>query len=97
MVPKEHDLVECFELLEGLNDLRPDKINKYLSLCSSIKVKRLFLYLSEKADHQWFQYVDVEALDLGKGKRSLTHNGIYSNKYKITVPRILKEYGKHVL
>jgi len=97
LAPKEQEILECFEILEGLNDLRPKKINEYLNLCSSVKVKRLFLYLAEKADHQWFQYINFDLVDLGKGKRSLADNGIYSNKYKITVPRILKEYGKHVL
>ena len=80
-----------------MNDLRPDKINDYLVQCSSLKVKRLFLYLAEKADHQWFQYINVDNLDLGIGNRSLAENGIYSGKYRITVPKTLKEYGKHVL
>lgn len=97
LAPKEQEIIECFEILEGMNDLRPNKINQYLNLCSSVKVKRLFLYLAEKANHQWFQYIDIDLVDLGKGKRSLADKGIYSNKYKITVPKVLKEYGKHVL
>ncbi len=97
LAPKEQEILECFEILEGLNDLRPDKINDYLMNCTSVKVKRLFLYLAEKANHQWFQYLDRGTVDLGKGNRSLAKSGIYSNKYKITVSRILKEHGKHVI
>ncbi len=97
LVPKNQEILESFEILEGLNDLRPDKINEYLSQCTSVKVKRLFLYLAEKANHQWFQYIDIDSLDLGKGNRSLAENGIYSSKYKITIPRELIEHGKHVL
>ncbi len=97
LAPKDQEILECFEILEGLNDLRPDKINDYLRQCNSIKVKRLFLYLAEKADHQWFQYINVESLDLGHGNRSLAEDGVYSSKYKITIPKTLKEHGKHVL
>lgn len=43
-----------FELMEGLNNLRPNQVQDLLEKCESVKVKRLFLYLAEKAGHEWF-------------------------------------------
>ena len=86
----KQSLLEAFELMEGLNSLRPDQVQILLEHCHSVKVKRLFLYMSEKAKHDWFDFLDLKKIDLGKGKRSLLSNGIYVPKYKITVPKELE-------
>ncbi|MCF0075740.1 type IV toxin-antitoxin system AbiEi family antitoxin [Dyadobacter sp. CY261] len=91
------EFVECYELMEGMNNLRPDSVQKLLEECSSVKVKRLFLYMAEKAGHQWVGYLTVGEIDLGKGKRSLVKNGSYVPKYQITVPEALEENGKQNL
>ncbi len=80
--------IECYELMEGLNNLLPNKVETLLKQCSSVKVKRLFMYFAEKADHAWFKYIKTDEIDLGKGKRSLVKNGIYIPKYQITIPKI---------
>jgi hypothetical protein len=54
--------------------------------CNSIKVKRLFLYLAEGHGHPWFERLDLNALDLGKGNRSIVVGGRLDPKYQITVP-----------
>ena len=46
--------------------------------------------MSEKAEHDWFNFLDLEKIDLGKGKRSLLTNGVYLPKYQITVPKELE-------
>lgn len=94
LTPQKQELVECYELLEGLNNLRPDQVQILLETCQSIKVKRLFLYLAEKTGHRWFQYLDLKHVDLGSGKRSIVKNGIYADKYRITVPKELADHGK---
>lgn len=94
LVPEKQGLVECYELIEGLNNLNPGPIQLLLEKCKSVKVKRLFLYLAERAGHEWFTYLDVNKIDLGKGKRSIVKNGIYVPKYKITVPKELGEYDQ---
>lgn len=71
LVPDEQDLVECFQFMESINKVRPIVVQKLLEACTSIKVKRLFLYLAEKANHSWLQHLDLEKIDLGKGKRSI--------------------------
>lgn len=45
----EASLTECYELMEGLNNLAPHKIEVLLQQCTSVKVKRLFLYFADKA------------------------------------------------
>ena len=94
LTPKNQDLLECYQLMEGLNNLRPKLVQKLLEQCTSIKVKRLFLYLAEKARHNWIEYLDLEKIDLGSGKRSIVKNGIYIPKYQITVPKALDTHGK---
>ncbi|WP_373495549.1 type IV toxin-antitoxin system AbiEi family antitoxin [Aquiflexum sp.] len=94
LTPKEHSFLECHELMEGLNNLRPKSVQELLEHCSSIKVKRLFLYFAEKAGHSWFSHLKLEDIDLGKGKRSLVKNGVFIPAYQITVPRELEEYDQ---
>lgn len=91
---EKQDLIECYELIEGLNNLRPDKVQTLLEECRSIKVKRLFLYLAEKADHSWFQYLKLDRIDTGKGKRSIVKGGVYIDRYQITVPKELEDNDK---
>ncbi|MBG7631323.1 MAG: type IV toxin-antitoxin system AbiEi family antitoxin [Bacteroidetes bacterium] len=92
LVPKKQELVECYEIMEGLNNLRPKQVQDLLEQCSSVKVKRLFLYMADKAQHDWFNYINLEKIDLGKGKRSLVKEGVYISKYSITIPKILAVY-----
>lgn len=89
MAPKEQPLMECYEIMEGLNNLRPGGVQQLLEDCNSIKVKRLFLFMAEKAEHKWFNYIKMDHIDLGKGKRSIVPNGVYNPKYQITVPKEL--------
>lgn len=90
LAPKRQDLVECYQVMEGLVNLRPKIVQELLEACSSIKVKRLFLYMAEKAGHQWFQYLDLSKVTLGKGDRSIVKNGVYIAKHKIAVPKELE-------
>ncbi|MBE2191089.1 MAG: type IV toxin-antitoxin system AbiEi family antitoxin [Alphaproteobacteria bacterium] len=92
LAPQNQELFECYELMEGMNDLRPQSVQELLENCSSVKVKRLFLYLAEKLKHDWLEFVDLSNVDLGSGTRSLVKNGVYIDKYKITVP---KEFEKN--
>ncbi len=89
LAPAQQDLLECYELLEGLTNLRPEQVQALLEACTSVKVKRLFLFLAEKAKHGWFEYLDVSKVDLGTGKRSIVPNGLFHAKYQITVPKEL--------
>ena len=86
LCPDKFPLSESFELMEGLGSLRPDKVQELLEDCKSLKVKRLFLYFAEKANHNWFKYLDICKIDLGVGKRSLVESGVLISKYKLVLP-----------
>ncbi len=94
--PYKQELLECFNIMEGLNNLHPKLVQSLLISCQSIKVKRLFLYLAEKADHAWFNQLDLNRVELGKGKRSIVKNGVLVDKYEITIPKELASYGKRI-
>ena len=56
-------------------------------------MKRVFLYLAEKLNYDYFKRLDLSKIDLGKGKRQvILQNSQYDKKYQITVP---KEYGEN--
>ena len=87
--PDTVDLVECYQIMQGLTTLRPKLLQQLLEQCSSVKVKRLFLYMATKAGHDWKNRLDLGKLDLGSGDRSLTKGGIYNAQFGITVPEEL--------
>jgi hypothetical protein len=87
--PNRFDLIECYQILEGLVNLRPKIIQALLEECSSIKVKRLFLFLASKANHQWLDFVDQSRIELGTGDRVIVNGGVYISNYKISVPKEL--------
>ena len=89
LAPKKQELKECYELMEGLNNLRPNQVQQLLEACTSVKVKRLFLYLANKCHHPWLEFVNVGNIDMGKGKRQIVVDGVYDPKYKITIPKNL--------
>lgn len=89
LAPKEQDLLECYEIMQGLTNLPPNTTQDLLECCTSVKVNRLFLYLAEKAGHAWFNHLNVKRINLGQGNRSLVPDGVYINKYKLIVPKEL--------
>jgi len=86
LAPNRFDLTEAFEIMNGLVALRPNNVQNILEQCKSLKVKRLFLFFADKAQHSWFKHLDLSKIDLGTGKRSLMKNGVFIPKYNITVP-----------
>lgn len=90
--PKEFDLLECYQTLEGQLTLRPDLMQKLLVECNSVRVKRLFLYMASKAKLPVIEYLDTKKIDLGNGDRSIVKNGIYDATYKISIPKELVDY-----
>jgi hypothetical protein len=90
LAPKLQPLMEVYELMESLNNLRPASVQSLLEACTSVKVKRLFLYLADKAGHEWFSHLKLDKVDPGSGKRAIVTDGVYVPKYQITVPRELE-------
>jgi len=92
LAPKYYNLTDLYQVMEMLNGLRPNLLQQLLEDCKSIKVKRLFLFMAEKAGHSWLEDLDLSKIDLGKGKRSIVKNGVYNTKYQITISRDLANY-----
>lgn len=86
LVPVVHSFNEANLIMEILTSLRVEMVQFILESCSSIKAKRLFLYLGEKHNHSWFSQINQTNIDLGSGKREIVKKGKLNKKYNITVP-----------
>jgi len=86
LVPQAQDLQECYYLLENMIDLRPAVLQTLLEQLTSVKVKRLFLFLADKVHHPWLDQLDCTRIALGSGNRQIVANGVLDKKYLITVP-----------
>jgi hypothetical protein len=90
LVPQEQSFDEAHKLFEGLTTLRPDLVQNLLEITSSVKVKRLILFMTERCRHDWFDKLNLNKIDLGKGKRVIAKKGILDKKYLITYPKSLE-------
>jgi hypothetical protein len=93
LAPKEFDLVEAGMIIESMTSIRPKLMQKLLEECASIKVRRLFLYLAERANLPVVRHLDPDRIDLGTGDRSLVRNGRYVAKYQLLLPKDLVDHG----
>jgi len=85
-MPQKQSYEEGYQLMEGLTTLRPALIQKLLEQCSSIKVKRLFMFLAEACRHRWIKRLNLKKINMGTGKRVIFREGSLDSKYQITVP-----------
>lgn len=95
------ELIESFDLsnsletienyIESLTTLRSYVLQELLEECQSVKVKRVFLYVSEKLNLPYFKKLDLSKIYLGSGKRVVVEGGSFDKKYNITVDRIEEE------
>lgn len=92
LVPQQYNLMDLYYLMEQLTTLRAEVVQSLLEGCTNNKVKRLFLYMAEKANHNWFKDIDTTKIDLGTGKYQLSSKGVYLPKYKITMLQELHAY-----
>lgn len=92
LAPQQYSYMDLFYMMEQLTTLRPEMLQRLLETTKSLKTKRMFLYMAEKAGHYWYEALDFAKIDLGTSKLQLAKNGVYISKYKITVPKELDEY-----
>lgn len=85
LAPGHHSLREAYQVLELLTTVKPALFQTLLEHCASIKVKRLFFYMSEKIGHPWLKRIDMARIDLGSGIREIEKGGTLDKKYKIVV------------
>lgn len=92
LAPVDFSFMDYYYIMEMLTTLRPKMVQSLLENCASVKVKRMFLYMAEKAGHQWFKALNPEKIHLGTGNRRLAANGTFISKYNITIPKELANY-----
>ncbi|MFR8357111.1 MAG: type IV toxin-antitoxin system AbiEi family antitoxin domain-containing protein [Parabacteroides sp.] len=90
--PSHYDLMDVYYLMEMLTSLRASLVQQLLENCTSVKVKRMFLYMAEKARHRWFDKLDRSRISLGSGTRSYAKNGVKIGAYDIVIPKELADY-----
>ena len=88
-LPEQESFEQVDKLIEGLANLSPQRLQKLLVSCRSVKVKRLFLFFADRHQHAWAKRIRQENIDLGKGKRMLVKGGKLDPTYQITVPEDL--------
>mgnify|MGYP000758545867 CR=1 FL=1 len=92
LVPDYYNYMDLYYIMEQLTSLDSDNVQTALENTSSQRVKRMFLYMAEKAGHYWFDMLDTDKFELTTSKLKLVNNGVYNSKYRITVPKELNDY-----
>lgn len=85
-------LLDLYYIMESLTTLRPKLVQSLLETCTSQKVKRLFVYMAEKASHPWFKALKLDLVSLGTSRYMAVPTGKYISKYNMTIPKELVEY-----
>ncbi|MCP5050376.1 MAG: hypothetical protein GY940_24650 [bacterium] len=85
-VPQKQTFEESSLLMGNMLTLRPNMVRELLLNSSSFKMKRLFLFLAERHHLPWFEQLEIDGVDIGKGKRVIVPGGVLEPKYRIIVP-----------
>jgi hypothetical protein len=92
LAPKFYNYLDLYMLMEQLTGLRPSVVQQLLEQVTSYRVKRMFIYMAERANHTWWEDVDISHIDMGSSKIYYNPTGKYIGKYKITIPIELYDY-----
>jgi hypothetical protein len=85
-LPNRASWENVLRVFEGLTNLRPRLLQELLPT-RSVKVRRLFLYLSShQKNYSWARQVLAQPIDIGTGKRVVFKGGRLDRTYLITVP-----------
>ena len=94
-IPRHQTWDEADLIFESLVSIRPKQIQILLENCSSVKVKRMFLFFAERHNHQWLKKLNLKKVNLGSGDRLIHKNGKFDKKYRITIPASLQREVSH--
>jgi hypothetical protein len=89
--PKAVSLLEIYDIMDGMRNLRPNLMASLLQSCASYKVKRLFAFMARKLALPIITEVDLDALNYGTGVRAIVAGGVYDADSKLMLPRDLME------
>lgn len=85
--PGKISLEHADQLIQGMTSLSPRTLQQLLEACTSVKVKRLFLWFGSRHNYPWFSKLHTDAIDLGSGNRVIVKGGELDKTLKITVPK----------
>lgn len=85
-IPDDESFHHVDKIFEGLSTFVPRRLDKLLKDCTSIKVKRLFLFFASKHQHAWAKQLKPQDYELGTGNRVIAKGGRLDKQFKITVP-----------
>lgn len=91
LIPHEQSLDHGGYLMQGLGNLRPSLMQTLLENCRSFKAKRLVLATADMLNYSWLKSINTDKLELGSGTISLKKGFPIHAKYRISVPKVLKE------
>ncbi len=74
------------KMFGSLTAMRPRELMTLLTVCRSIKVRRLFFVFADRHRHPWRKHLDTSAIDFGSGPRALVDGGRIHPTYRIYVP-----------
>ncbi|GAB1483368.1 type IV toxin-antitoxin system AbiEi family antitoxin [Treponema sp.] len=83
--PATHTLRESYQIMELLTTAKPALTQELLEHCTSVKVKRLFFLMAERAGHAWLKQIDLSVVDFGSGIREIERGGKLDRKYGIVI------------
>lgn len=88
LVPKNVSVQDAYNLLELLPTLHPKRLQQLLESCTSIKVKRLFLYLASRVGHEWYHALQRETIHLGTSVYQVTASGRFVSEFNLIVDEV---------
>ena len=86
-VPNIISFEHADQLMQGLHNLSPRKLDALLTSCRSIKAKRLFFWMAGRHQHGWLKHLTPDQYELGTGKRVVAKGGRLEPIWQITVPK----------
>jgi len=93
-LPEEISFEHAEQLMQGLTQLSPRKLESLLQSCKSVKVKRLFFWFADRFTYPWCNKLNSNDYDLGSGKRVIALAGKLDGRFNITIPKELyREYA----
>lgn len=85
LVPKIVSVEHAANLVENLQTIRPENMQRLLESCRHILIKRLFLCLADLRQLPVLKYLDTHKIILGSGDRTINPGGKYFPKYKLVL------------
>lgn len=89
LAPQFYKLTDLYQIMKLLSTLNVEILQPLLESVQSNKVKRLFLYMAQRAHHAWYEQLNLSKIEIGTGKYQIAESGAYIPEYKMTIPKEL--------